>query len=94
MSEKSLSGRRRSSSVKEREKEKERERGVRGILDRIEVAAGRSTGVSVAIGGSGARRSYALAPCHHLFVSLISYFIFHIYLSLTYVSSIRSIRLV
>ncbi|KAI5124239.1 hypothetical protein M0805_005088 [Coniferiporia weirii] len=67
LSEKSLSGRRRSASIKDREREKNRERGVRGILDRIEAATGRSTGVGVGIGGSGSRRSYALAPCHHLF---------------------------
>ncbi|EJD07571.1 uncharacterized protein FOMMEDRAFT_115893 [Fomitiporia mediterranea MF3/22] len=67
LSEKAASGHRRSSSVKEREREKERERGMRGILDRIEVATGRNNGVSVGLGGSGARRSYALAPCHHLF---------------------------
>ncbi|KAH8111085.1 hypothetical protein DFH11DRAFT_1799176 [Phellopilus nigrolimitatus] len=67
MSEKSLSGRRRSSSVKEREREKDRERGVTGILNRIEAVAGRTTGAGVGIGGSGRRKSYALAPCHHLF---------------------------
>ncbi|KAL5536908.1 hypothetical protein ACEPAF_731 [Sanghuangporus sanghuang] len=65
--EKSIAGHRRSSSIKEREKEKEREKGVRGILERIEAAAGRSTGVSVGLAGTSARRSYALAPCHHLF---------------------------
>ena len=38
--------------------------GVGGIIDAVQMgfaAAGRSTGV--------ARKSYALAPCHHLFVS-------------------------
>lgn len=65
------SGHRRSNSIKEREKEKEREKGVRGIIERIEAATGRSTGVGVGLAGTSARRSYALAPCHHLFVSLI-----------------------
>lgn len=66
----SLSGLRRSTSstrsVKDREREKEQERGVRGILDRLGAATRRN---SVSIKGTGARRSYALAPCHHLFVS-------------------------
>ncbi|THH03274.1 hypothetical protein EW145_g6386 [Phellinidium pouzarii] len=72
LSGRSLSGRRRSNSVKEREKEKERETGMRGILDRIEASTGRSTSVAAGIGGSASKRAYALAPCHHLFVSASS----------------------
>lgn len=34
-----------------------------------ETGRGRSTGVGLSITAAGVRRSYALAPCHHLFVS-------------------------
>ena len=72
MSERPASGtvsRRRSGSTKEREREKERERGFSRLLDRIEAMAGRHSN-TVGISGTRVRRSYALAPCHHLFVSL------------------------
>ena len=62
--------RRRSGSTKEREREKERERGVVSLVDRIEALATRRSGVASGSNGPRVRRSYALAPCHHLFVRL------------------------
>lgn len=69
VSEKPFSG----SGVTEREKEKNRERAGRGILNRVGLTSGRSTGVGLSITAGGTRRSYALAPCHHLFVSFLVY---------------------
>lgn len=73
VSERSESGslsRSRSGSTKEREREKERERGAIGLMDRIEALATRRSGAAPGSHGPRVRRSYALAPCHHLFVSL------------------------
>ena len=58
-----------STSVSEKREKEGGMGGVRGILDRMQPQS-RSTGVGIGgVAGAVARRDYALAPCHHLFVS-------------------------
>lgn len=58
-----------STTVSEK-REKEGGGGVRGILDRIQPQPrAKSTGITIGVSGAITRKNYALAPCHHLFVS-------------------------